>query len=77
MTGFHELDELLEDFVARVSEILGDDLVGAYLTGSFALGGADRHSDADFVVVTAKRFTARVPLTGELVRSCVSRSALS
>ena len=58
MTGFHELDELLEDFVARVCAILGDDLVGAYLTGSFALGGADRHSDADFVVVTAKRPTA-------------------
>jgi 8-oxo-dGTP pyrophosphatase MutT (NUDIX family)/predicted nucleotidyltransferase len=57
VTGFHELDRLLEDFVSRVSAILGDDLVGAYLTGSFALGGSDRHSDADFIVVTAKRLT--------------------
>jgi 8-oxo-dGTP pyrophosphatase MutT (NUDIX family) len=57
VTGFYELDRLLEDFVSRVSAILGDDLVGAYLTGSFALGGGDRHSDADFIVVTAKRPT--------------------
>jgi 8-oxo-dGTP pyrophosphatase MutT (NUDIX family) len=57
VTGFQELDELLEDLVAGVSTILGDDLVGAYLTGSFALGGADRHSDCDFLVVTARRPT--------------------
>jgi predicted nucleotidyltransferase len=56
-TGFPELDELLAELVARVSSILGDDLVGAYLTGSFALGGADRHSDCDFLVVAAERLT--------------------
>ena len=31
--------------------MLGDDLVGIYLTGSFALGGGDAASDCDFVVV--------------------------
>jgi hypothetical protein len=31
--------------------VLGDDLVGIYLTGSFALGGGDAASDCDFLVV--------------------------
>lgn len=31
--------------------MLGDDLVGIYLTGSFALGGGDAASDCDFLVV--------------------------
>jgi hypothetical protein len=51
-TPFAELDELLERFVTRVSSILGDELVGVYLTGSFALGGGDAASDCDFLVVT-------------------------
>jgi Aminoglycoside adenylyltransferase, C-terminal domain/Nucleotidyltransferase domain len=38
--------------VARVSSALGPDLVGVYLTGSFALGGGDASSDCDFLVVT-------------------------
>jgi predicted nucleotidyltransferase len=32
---------------------LGPDLVGVYLTGSFALGGGDAASDCDFLAVTA------------------------
>ena len=32
--------------------MLGDDLVGIYLTGSFALGGGDAASDCDFLAVT-------------------------
>jgi hypothetical protein len=31
--------------------VLGDSLVGIYLTGSFALGGGDTASDCDFLVV--------------------------
>jgi predicted nucleotidyltransferase len=57
-TAFPELNELLRELVARVEAILGDDFVGAYLTGSFGLGGADVHSDCDFLVVTAQRVTA-------------------
>jgi hypothetical protein len=57
-TGFPELNELLEELVARVESILGDNFVGAYLTGSFALGAADFHSDCDFLVVTEDRVTA-------------------
>lgn len=57
-TRFSELNELLGELVARVESILGDNFVGAYLTGSFALGAADLHSDCDFLVVTEQRITA-------------------
>jgi predicted nucleotidyltransferase len=50
-TSFSELNTLLAEFVDSVRAILGDHFVGAYLTGSFALGGADLHSDCDFLVV--------------------------
>jgi predicted nucleotidyltransferase len=52
-TRFPELNDLLTDFVSRVRWILEPNLVGVYLTGSFALGGADAASDCDFLVVTA------------------------
>jgi len=54
-TPFPELNDLLTDFVRRVRSILGADLVGVYLTGSFALGGGDAASDCDFLVVTSAR----------------------
>jgi len=57
-TVFPELNELLGELVARVESILGDNFVGAYLTGSFALGAGDVHSDCDFLVVTEDRVTA-------------------
>lgn len=54
MTQFPELDELLADLVTGVKSVLGDNFVGAYMTGSFALGDADVHSDVDFLVVTER-----------------------
>ena len=51
MTPFPELDELLEDLVASAQSNLGDTFVGAYVTGSFALGAGDAHSDCDFQIV--------------------------
>jgi len=57
LTGFPDLVELLEDFTACVREILGDDLVGLYLQGSFALGDADEHSDVDWIAVTQDELT--------------------
>lgn len=51
-TAFPDHDALLDDHVRSVQRILGDDFVGAYLQGSFALGAGDANSDADFVVVT-------------------------
>jgi len=57
-TAFPELNELLGELLARVQAILGDNFVGAYLTGSFALGAGDLQSDCDFLVVTDQRVTA-------------------
>jgi predicted nucleotidyltransferase len=56
-TRFPELNDLLTDFVSAVRSILADNLVGVYLTGSFALGGGDAASDCDFLVVTAGRIS--------------------
>ena len=52
---FPELNQLLNDFIRRIQAILGPNLVGVYLTGSFALGGGDAASDCDFLVVTTGR----------------------
>ena len=51
-TGFPELDAVLAGFDRAVRTILEGTYVGCYLQGSFALGGGDAESDADFVVVT-------------------------
>ena len=50
-TPYVELNQVLSDLVSRMQEILGDNFVGAYLQGSFAIGGFDIHSDVDFIVV--------------------------
>jgi predicted nucleotidyltransferase len=52
VTPFLELNELLGDLVGRVESILGDNLVGAYVIGSFALGAGDLSSDCDFLLVS-------------------------
>jgi predicted nucleotidyltransferase len=54
-TRFPEVNDLLTEFVSVVRSILSANLVGIYLTGSFALGAADAASDCDFLVVTADR----------------------
>lgn len=50
VTPYPDLDALLEEVVGHWRRILGEDLVGAYVQGSFALGAGDQHSDCDFVV---------------------------
>jgi len=57
-TSFPELDDLLRYLVGRLRSILAADLVGVYLTGSFALGGGDAASDCDFLVATRGRLGA-------------------
>ena len=44
---------MLAELVTDAQHVFGEDLVGVYLQGSFALGGADNESDCDFLVVTA------------------------
>ncbi len=50
-TPYTELNQVLSDLVSRMQKILDNDFVGAYLQGSFAVGGFDLHSDVDFIVV--------------------------
>ncbi|MDO9458173.1 aminoglycoside adenylyltransferase domain-containing protein [Nocardioides sp.] len=57
MTLPTDLRGVLDDLVAGAEAALGNQLVGAYLVGSFALGCADEWSDVDFLVVTDGRPT--------------------
>jgi hypothetical protein len=56
-TPFRELNAVLEELVAHARAVFDQDLVGAYLVGSFALGDADVHSDCDFLVVVHRPIT--------------------
>jgi hypothetical protein len=56
-TAFPELDAVLAQLVAGLRATLGDNLVGVYLQGSFAVGDADEHSDVDFLVVIERELT--------------------
>jgi aminoglycoside adenylyltransferase-like protein len=52
LTEFPELNEIVRDLAERAAAILGDNFVGAYLQGSFAVGDADQFSDVDFLIPT-------------------------
>ncbi|NUQ38328.1 MAG: DUF4111 domain-containing protein [Caldilineales bacterium] len=52
-TPYPDLNQVLHELVSSVRGILGEDFVGAYLQGSFAIGDFDAHSDVDFIIVTA------------------------
>jgi hypothetical protein len=56
-TAFPELNVVLGHLVAGARTTLGDNLVGVYLQGSFAIGDADEHSDVDFLVVIERELT--------------------
>lgn len=49
-TKFPELNSVLQDLVDTAKDILGNNYIGAYLVGSFAIGDADIHSDCDFII---------------------------
>ena len=51
-TVFPELNQALSALVEGSRRVLGGQMLGAYLQGSFAVGDADEHSDCDFIVVT-------------------------
>jgi Nucleotidyltransferase domain len=51
-TRYADLNRVLAEFVAGLQTVLGLNLYGAYLQGSFAVGDADEYSDVDFIVVT-------------------------
>jgi hypothetical protein len=51
LTPCPELNIVLRELVDSVQAVLGDNLIGAYLQGSFAVGDFDVHSDCDFIMV--------------------------
>lgn len=51
-TPFADLDAILTGHIQAVRSVLGEQFIGGYLQGSFALGGGDAQSDCDFIVVT-------------------------
>ena len=55
-----EVNAVLVELVAQWREILGSNLIGAYLQGSFAVGDFTETSDIDFLVVIASEPEAPV-----------------
>ena len=49
-TPDRELNAVLDELVTSIQAILGGNLIGVYLQGSFAVGDWDSHSDVDFLV---------------------------
>jgi predicted nucleotidyltransferase len=50
-TSIPELNDVLLELIESAKQILGSQLLSAYLQGSFALGDWDSHSDVDFLIV--------------------------
>ena len=50
-TPYPELNDVLRELVESLHALLKADFNGAYLQGSFAVGGFDEHSDVDFIIV--------------------------
>jgi hypothetical protein len=51
-TPYADLDRLLVRMLEDWRGVLGENLAGAYVQGSFALGAGDRDSDCDWLVAT-------------------------
>jgi hypothetical protein len=62
-TPYPELNIVLRELVDGIQAALGENFIGAYLQGSFAVGDFDEHSDVDFIVVTGQ------DLSGEQVQA--------
>ncbi|GAC1628262.1 MAG: hypothetical protein NVS4B11_26060 [Ktedonobacteraceae bacterium] len=58
-TPYPELNNVLLKLVDSVQEVLGNNFVGAYLQGSFAVGDFDAHSDVDFIIVIEKELSSK------------------
>jgi hypothetical protein len=57
-TSFPDLNHVLSEMVAGQYAILGEQLVGIYLQGSFATGDGDASSDVDWVAALAQPLSA-------------------
>lgn len=59
VTPYADLDALLLELLGHWQRILGEDLAGAWVEVSFALGAGDQHSDCDWLVATHGALTQR------------------
>ncbi len=50
-TPYPDLNQVLHQLLTRMDGVLGANLLGLYLQGSFAVGDFDRDSDVDFIAV--------------------------
>ena len=57
-TRYVQLNVVLIELTQRAMEILGENFVGAYLQGSFAVGDVDLYSDWDLLIPTHEPITA-------------------
>jgi hypothetical protein len=57
VTPYPELNEVLRELLRSIRGILGDNFIGGYLQGSFAIGDFDEHSDCDFAIVIENDLT--------------------
>ncbi|CAN5879581.1 hypothetical protein BH11PSE1_BH11PSE1_24620 [soil metagenome] len=57
VTPYADLNGVLDQLVSRAKAALGDNFVGAYLQGSFAVGDFDGQSDVDFLIVAERDLT--------------------
>jgi hypothetical protein len=61
-TPYGDLNVVLRELVTRVQNVLGENFIGAYLQGSFAVGDFDTHSDVDFLIILEEDISdARLP----------------
>jgi hypothetical protein len=56
-TPYPELNAVLAHLLQGAGSVLGDNFLGAYLQGSFAVGDFTPYSDCDFVIVTHRDVT--------------------
>jgi predicted nucleotidyltransferase len=56
-TPYSELNDVLQRYAKGVKLVLGENLIGVYVAGSFAVGDADEFSDADAMVITEDEIT--------------------
>jgi predicted nucleotidyltransferase len=54
----HEMQKQLKDSIELLKTILGPDLLGVYLYGSSIVGGLQKYSDIDLLVVTNRATTS-------------------
>lgn len=57
-TPFPDLNAVLSEWLSAVQTALGDNLIGAYLQGSFAVGDFDGDSDVDFLAAIRTELSA-------------------